>query len=133
LRNYLINALMDEGEYDTARQQAEAVLQVADPNSREAVIAQLRLAELAVRSGDAASANAVLEKCCPPHVAEIGEEQLTYELLRALVNLRLPEPRPVARDALNRARERYAAVDQRVPKWLEQLGVSAVEQSALGY
>ena len=50
----------------------------------------------------------------------------------AIAGLRLTPPRAVDRDALDRARERHANVDQRVPAWLAQLDVSDAEQRALG-
>jgi tetratricopeptide (TPR) repeat protein len=132
LRNYLANVLIDEGDLDGAREQAKMVLQLADAGSHEAAIARLRLAELAVRRDDPSDADALLRECAG-QVTELGEEQLTYELLRAIVDLRLTPPQPLDRDALDRARQHHANVDLRVPAWLAQLGVSEFERRALGY
>ena len=38
LRNYLANALLDEGDLDGAREQAQMVLQVASTDSQEGAI-----------------------------------------------------------------------------------------------
>jgi hypothetical protein len=97
----------------------------------EEAAAHLRLAELALRRARVEEADAHLQACVGQR-EHMGSDAFGYEFLRALVDLRLPEPRPVQLAALAQVRARHPTLEPLLPTWLSQLGVDARESRALG-
>ena len=128
MRLLIANQLLTLERFHEAREQLE-VLTSDERDSRSVAIAQVRLAEIAVREGDLDDADARL-RAASSQLGTLREERVSYELLRGLVDQRRGALAPAQRAALDHARAHHPEIP--LEGWLHQLGVRPRERAALG-
>jgi serine/threonine protein kinase/tetratricopeptide (TPR) repeat protein len=123
------NHLLALGRFEEARTQLYALASAAD-DSGSAAVARIRLAEIAVRRGELEDADAQLRGVGMTR-ERLDGEQVAYELLRALVDLRQGHLQTDQVAELRRIREQHPAIE--LEGWLDELGLDAKERKSLDF
>ena len=128
MRLLIGNELFSRGQFDEARAHLQVLAEDrSDPTS--AAIARIRLAEICVRTRDLEDADTQLRQAAPMR-DELGGEQVAYEVLRSLVDLRLRQLGTEQLRELQRVRDAHPEVP--LAAWLDELELDATERTSLG-
>jgi serine/threonine protein kinase len=128
MRLLIGNELLSGGRFDEARAHLQ-VLADAQGDAVSAAIARVRLAEISVRTRDLDDADNQLRQAAPMR-DNLGGEQVAYELLRSLVDLRLRRLGTEQLGELERVRDAHPEVP--LAAWLDELELDATERTSLG-
>ncbi len=127
VHHLIANQLLSLGLLDQAMLEFEFVVAHATTPT-QAMPSRLGLAEVLVRRGQLDEAEArllIIDR------EQLGQHELTYELLRALVDLRQGRLDPAQIERFHAARNRSKISDDQLVAWLVELGLTARERRQL--